>query len=659
MSIVKIEKINIIFPPELKERVLDLLQETGIAQVDNFDEEILKEYNTLKNSARNAKLIDCEYLAAEAQFAINFLDKFKDVKKQSLLKKLRDGGLLKIGKEKYDETIKNFDYKKAIEECKSLEEKINLSQNEIDKFAEEKARYDGWKKLQIDFGSGLETDYAKTTTGMIKTQDYNKLLEILAKGDENFVLEQIEIGGAETKIVFVYLKEKEEYFKKILNQADFKEVKFFELNSTVGQKIQNLDQNIIAHSAEKERLVLTARELVKKQNNLKIIFDYFSARLNYEKVSENLLNMNFVSVLQAWVPEKQFENLKENLQKISEQIYIFKVELKENDNVPVVLKNGNFIESFEGITKTYGLPKAGDMDPTWWLSLSFLIFFGFCLSDAGYGLFLAAASLFAIKILKIPKEKQGMLRLMIYCGIFTIIIGALFGSWFGVNLDTLPAGFLGDTLKKIRLIDPMKDPLTVMYAAFALGFLHILWGLIARFYQRLRDKKYLEAMLDTGLWLYFLPSLAYWAITYSRTGKMLVIIGAVLLILTQGRSSKNIFAKFFGGALGLYNTVAFFSDILSYSRLLALGLATAVISLIINQIAILMGGMVPYVGWIIMILIILLGHAFNFCINVLGSYIHSSRLEFVEFFGKFFEGGGRAFEPFRKNFKYISVKYSN
>jgi V/A-type H+-transporting ATPase subunit I len=655
MSIVKIEKADIVFPIKLKEQVLDLLQEKGIVQVDNFTKETIKKYQNT-NQIENIKCVDCEYVAAEAQFAINFLENFKKIEKKSLIEKIKSDGFLKIYKNDYEDAIKNFDYKKIIEECKNLEENINLSQNKIEELKQEKINYKEWKDLKIDFSKSLETENTKTLIGTIKTTDYDKLMENLAKGDRNFELQKISQNNTETKIIFIYLKNKEEAFRKILSQTDFEEVVFPGLNSTIQNKIENLEQSTLKYLEEKEKLVLKAKKLAKKQNNLKIIFDYYSSRLEREEASEHILDMNFVSAIQVWVPAKQLDNIKEDLQKISKRIDIFKVELREGEEVPVVLKNSDLIEPFEGVTNIYGLPKANEVDPTWWLSLSFLIFFGFCLSDAGYGLFLIAASLIAIKVLKVPREKQGMMRLIAYCGIFTFIIGAMFGGWFGINLDTLAPGFFGDILRKIRLVNPMEDPLMVMYVAFALGFVHILWGIIAKFYQSWRDKNYLEAILDSGLWLYFLPVLAYWAITQSQTAKTFVLAGVVILVLTQGRKSKNIFAKFFGGVLSLYNVVGYFSDILSYSRLLALGLATSVIAVIVNQIAVLMGNMIPYVGWIIMILIIVLGHIFNLAINVLGSYIHSSRLEFVEFFGKFIEGGGRLFEPFRKKFKYIMIR---
>lgn len=653
MSIIKIEKANIIFPLDLKEQVLDLLQEKGVVQVDNFDEKTIEKYNANKDKEENE--IDCQYLSAEAQFAINFLDQFKEVKKKNIIEKIKDDGILKISKDKYSETIKSFDYKEIIEKCKSLEENINLNQNKISEMTEEKSKYDGWKKLAFDFKNSLETEHTNTILGSIKTTDYDKLIDILAKGDKNFELQQVEVINTETKIIFVYLKEKEEYFKKVLNQAEFKETVFSELDGTIKQKIEELEKEIKKHSKEKEKLVADAKTLTKKQDSLKIISDYYSSQLEHNSTSERILDMNFVSVVCAWIPTKKFDSIKNGLLEISDKINIFNVEPEENDDIPVALKNGNFVESFEGITNIYGLPKAHEVDPTWWLSLSFLIFFGFCLSDAGYGLLLTAASLLAIKILKLPREKQGMMRLMVYCGIFTFIIGAMFGGWFGINIDALPVGFIGDTLRRLRLVNPMKDPLTVMYAAFALGFVHILWGITAKLYQSWRDKDYWGAILDSGLWLYFLPMLVYWAIAQSVMSRNLMLIGLVLLVLTQGRKSKNILAKFFLGILSLYNIVGYFSDILSYSRLLALGLATGVIATIINQVAILMGGMIPYVGWLVMILVILLGHVFNLGINILGSYIHSSRLEFVEFFGKFLEGGGRIFEPFRKKFKYISV----
>jgi V/A-type H+-transporting ATPase subunit I len=674
MSIVKIEKVNIVFPTKLKNQVLDFLQEKGVAQIEDFEENIIKKYNNPPNPSRIptvlrdgtdsyqegvAECADCEYLAAEAQFAINFLEGFKKKAKKSLKEKLQDireGGLLQVDKNKYQEVIKKFDYKKIIEQCKDLEEQINLHQNQITELNAEKNRFAAWSDLEVDFSHGLETENTKTIIGGIKTADREKLLDILAKGDENFEIQEVASDDTESKIIFSYLKTKEEIFKKALNAVNFKEADLSGVTSTVADKLVELEQKIAEHQKEVKKLTTAAKSLVKEQDNLKIVFDYYTSKISHHNAIDKTLNMNFVSIIKVWIPTQQIESLEQQLAKISSQINLIKVDLREGEEPPVALKNSNLIEPFEGVTNIYGLPKPNEVDPTWWLSLSFLIFFGFCLSDAGYGLILTAASILAIKILKMPREKQSMMRLIAYCGIFTFIAGALFGGWFGVDLDQLAPGPLSNFLLKIRLVNPMNDPLTVMYAAFALGFIHILWGIVAKFYQRWRDKQYVEAILDSGLWLYFLPVLVYWAITQSAIGKNLLLIGVAALVLTQGRTSKNILGKLFGGILSLYNVVGYFSDVLSYSRLLALGLATGVIAAIVNQIGGLLGEMIPYIGWLVMILVIIVGHIFNLAINVLGSYIHSSRLEFVEFFGKFMEGGGKMFEPFRKRFKYIVVK---
>ena len=193
-----------------------------------------------------------------------------------------------------------------------------------------------------------------------------------------------------------------------------------------------------------------------------------------------------------------------------------------------------------------------------------------------------------------------------------------------------------------------------------LGIIQVIVGILVSMWWKIKHKNYVSAVLDSGLWLYFILSILFWASTklgfVSFAGaKYLVWAGALAMIATQGRQNKNPILKVATGILSLYGLVGYLSDVLSYSRLLALGLATGIIAMVINLIAALTIEMVPYVGYVIAIFILIGGHTFNIGINALGAFIHSSRLQFVEFFPKFMEGGGRNFVPLQKESKYVRL----
>ena len=209
------------------------------------------------------------------------------------------------------------------------------------------------------------------------------------------------------------------------------------------------------------------------------------------------------------------------------------------------------------------------------------------------------------------------------------------------------------------ILDTQKDALTIMILSIGLGLIHILVGMSCKFYVCFKNKDYAGAFFDTGLWMTLLCGAAVLAAGLAF-GQILVTVGAVIacasalgLVLTQGRDKKNIFAKLIGGVASLYDITSYISDLLSYSRLLALGLTTGVMAQVFNMLSTLMGTNV--FGIIFMIVIFLIGHAITIGLNALGSYVHTMRLQYVEMFSKFYDGGGKPFEPFTLNSKNFKV----
>ena len=264
------------------------------------------------------------------------------------------------------------------------------------------------------------------------------------------------------------------------------------------------------------------------------------------------------------------------------------------------------------------------------------------------------------------------LKLFFYCGLSTLVWGILFGGYFGNVVDIVSEKFFGHTVTVPALwFVPLNDPMKLLVYSLLFGVIHLFVGLGIKGYLCLKDKKYMDFFCDVVLWfmlltgliLMLLPSDIFASIAQTeivfphvlnRAAQLLAAAGAVGIVLMSGRDNRNPALRLALGAYDLYNITGWLSDVLSYSRLLALGLATGVIASVINQ----MGSMLPdnMIGVVFFILIFLVGHAMNLAINLLGAYVHTNRLQFVEFFGKFYEGGGRPFNPFKENTKYTEVK---
>ncbi|MBQ2486935.1 MAG: V-type ATP synthase subunit I, partial [Ruminococcus sp.] len=270
-----------------------------------------------------------------------------------------------------------------------------------------------------------------------------------------------------------------------------------------------------------------------------------------------------------------------------------------------------------------------------------------------------------IKIFKPDKRMYNNLKLFQYCGISTTLWGLVFGSFFGDAPAAIYNMMTGSKITMAEMIrwptlDPQKDSLTLMVISIAFGLVHILVGMGCKFYSCLKRKDWAGAFFDTGLWMLLLIGFAVLAAGMVTT-PVLITVGAVIaiacavgLVLTQGRGKKGIVGKAIGGLASLYDITGYISDLLSYSRLLALGLTTGVMAQVFNMLATMMGTNV--LGIVFMVVIFIVGHLVNIGLNALGAYVHTMRLQYVEMFSKFYEGGGKEFEPFSLNTKYIKIQ---
>ena len=354
------------------------------------------------------------------------------------------------------------------------------------------------------------------------------------------------------------------------------------------------------------------------------------------------------------------------MERLCERVSSCYIEFGEADEekAPVKLKNNRFAAPAQSIVNMYSPPSHYDIDPTPLLAFFFYFFFGMMFSDAGYGLLMVIGTALAIKIFKPDTQMKNSLKLFQYCGVSTFIWGLIFASFFGDAPATLYNYFTGGniTMKEIfpwPTIDPQKDALMLMIISIAFGLVHILVGMGCKFYVCLKHKDYGGAFFDTGLWMLMLAGFAVLAVGMA-VGQTLIYIGAgiaiacaVGLVLTQGRHKKG-FGKVIGGLASLYDITGYISDLLSYSRLLALGLTTGVMAQVFNMLSTMFGK--SWFGIILLIIVFVIGHAINIGLNALGSYVHTMRLQYVEMFGKFYEGGGKEFKPFKLNSKYIKIK---
>jgi V/A-type H+-transporting ATPase subunit I len=393
--------------------------------------------------------------------------------------------------------------------------------------------------------------------------------------------------------------------------------------------------------------------------------DYLTGMKTRQDAEDESVHTSQAVLFQGWIPEAEEKALRDTLAPFEKDIELRLSKPGKDDNPPIVLENPECAKPFEMLTMLYGAPTYGSVDPSFPMMPFFLIFFGMCYGDAGYGAIITAIALYFLKkYRKMPDNIRQVLILVKYCGIATILYGAITGSWMGDMFDAFPfLSFFRPVKNFFTLIEPMQNPMLVLGISLGLGIIHIFYGILLAAYGNIRDGHYFAAFADQGGWLVLLTGLlifgagSFAAPDLLPAGKWMSAAGAAILVLTQGRAKKGIFSKLTSGVLSLYSVTSYLGDVLSYSRLLALGLVGGAVAMIINMMSTLCGGM-AYVGWIIGILIFFGGHVFSMVINILGAFVHPLRLQYVEFFGKFYSSGGTAFNPFCYKTKYVNLSDS-
>ena len=281
------------------------------------------------------------------------------------------------------------------------------------------------------------------------------------------------------------------------------------------------------------------------------------------------------------------------------------------------------------------------------------------LSDAGYGLVLAVVCFIVLKKYKLEGTMKKMITMFSICGVFTIFWGVMFGGYFGDLIEVWASTVMGKTIDIQPVwFDPMENPTKLLIWSLVFGVIHLFTAMGIDMYMKTKRGHVWDAIFDDLIWMIVIVGAACWlaggsfAAGLPKVGMILFVGGMIVLLLTGGRHNKGI-GKVTGGLSNVYGITSWISDILSYARLLALGLATGVIASVVNLLGAMAGTGVK--GAIALIIVGIFGHAFSMAINVLGAFVHSSRLQFVEFFGKFYEDGGEPFQPFMQDTKYVRI----
>lgn len=662
MAKVKIKKIEIAAAVSECDRIIKYLQKCGVVELSEN-----KHDDSLSFIDKSDRLSEIDGKLRTAEQAVNILSEY--VKKGGLLSSLN--GRTAISEKEFDTAEKNEDeIFRIAEETVKTKSEIEDSSVAAVRLRTQTEALAPWK----DFSLPLNCKYTKKTAVFIGTvplrHSREEILTALAEKipeTETVDAEIVNASDEATCIFAVCLREDSEAVEQALRTIGFAYLSD-PPGVTAAQKIAELkaetEKHLKAVETGKEKL----KELSEKYDKIQLLIDCLTIEKDKNEALQKVIKSKKICVISGFVAAKAGEKLKETI----ESKYcaaVFVTEPSDDDDVPVQLKNNGFASPLEGITEMYSMPGRDDIDPTSIMAFFYYFFFGMMLSDAGYGLIIAAATGFALlKFKNMDAKMRNNCKMYFFCGLSTVFWGAMYGSWFGDMPNIIGSNFFHtDKFSATALwMDPLSELMQLLVYCFIFGLVHLFVGVGIKAYNLWKHGKKFDAFCEsipTAVMIFGLSPIFFGLFTdipewLSKAGTPALILGVILVVATAGRSSKSIGGKIGGGLYGLYNLISgYLGDVLSYARLLALGLSTGVIAQVINMLCTLPSSNVLKV--IMLIVVGTLGHVANLGINIIGAYVHTNRLQYVEFFGKFYEGGGRAIRPLGINTKTYKFKEEN
>lgn len=463
--------------------------------------------------------------------------------------------------------------------------------------------------------------------------------------------ELLEVSGDKMQryLLLICHRADEEQVMELLRPKGFSAVTFPEITGTAAENLDRLHRELTENLASQQETVAAIAACAGARDALRVYADRLSADAALDEDSQRLLTDGAILFFEGWCPADNVAEVERLLEQSGCAWSVEDPAPEEYPEVPVQLKNNWLTRPLNMVTEMYSLPAYDGVDPNPLMAPFFILFFGLMLADMGYGILMVLASVVIGKKYR-PKGTSGQLfELLGLCGVSTIVWGALTGGFFGDFIPQLARLINPEsTLTLPSLFTPLNDALMVLIGSLILGVLQIFTGMAISFYKQVKRGQTMAAICNEGAWYAVFVLFGVAAVTGAWKYSMLTVLA--ILLVTQGYGKKGIGGKLMGIGGSLYNHVTgYFSDILSYSRLMALMLAGAVIAQVFNTLGAITGNIVAF------LLISFVGNALNFGLNLLGCYVHDLRLQCLEYFGRFYEDGGKLFSPLAMDTKYVDI----
>lgn len=536
-----------------------------------------------------------------------------------------------------------------------------------------------WETMTVPMDTVKNTPRVHYFIGLLASKDVERVRE------QEYLEAEFMNESATVPTILACKEDDTRIVQNFLKTVEWQDYVFPKLPGTPREAIESLNRRIAEIDGEYDA---AQKELEARGETIETLQNALDAEtIDADRLSANndLSYTAHAFVLEGWVRDDEVEKTEQAIKNVTEA-YSFEVrDPVEGEEPPSVVKNNRFVRPFEEVQTLYSRPTYGTIDGTPYMTPFYILLFGLMLSDTGYGILLMLGTLLYIKKKKPTGMSAGISRVLFWGGLSTIVWGVLCGSFFGITKTSASTIEVGGVFSQISmffeklgifpaLLDPMQNSMVMLGLCFGLGVLHIVAGYIVGAIDKFSKGDWKSAIFDQISWVLitlglvvgFLPAIAGMAgmsVTLPKSVTMPALIaagvGALMVVLFKGREKRNILKRMMSGLGGLYDVTSVLADILSYARLFALGIATGVIGQVFNMLCGMLASasnpVMKIVGAIGSIVLLVLLHTFNVAINALGAFVHCARLQYVEFYGKFYESGGKEFRPLSYNTKHVQV----
>ncbi|WP_278529793.1 V-type ATP synthase subunit I [Enterococcus asini] len=647
MAVKEMKKLSIICEKEAQERILRVLQGTQQVEIDDIyadsaNEDWLKEY--FADSQQYEDSGNTEALIRQIQELVRFIRDHGSAKE-----KVTE---LKRGVTSFGDFEKTFDETKLKKELTTITQLKERWDQNLAATKQAQAQEDWgttWQNLDID----IEDSRDKNVTALIGIlpNDQWEAFQDQLKQTTQIYSEYISNDQKETAFALLYLRKETPNVLELMQDFGARS----ETKPYPGQPKEILQQakaDLSQLAQERKELAQLIGEKKAQVYHLQQAEEVLLAQNQRELAQAGIVESQYLAVIRGWIGADEVPILKRVLAQAfpNEQVYLSlddpTAEEIAANKTPTKLKNNPVVQPFEMLTEMYSIPKYDEIDPTPWMMPFYLVFFGMMVADFGYGLLMLVATTVGLKALTLPKGTQRFLKLFQYLSVSTIVWGLIYGSSFGVEMP-------------VYLLSPSKDFMAIFGLSMVFGGIQIFTGLFLAGKENMRKKDYVAAVNQGFSWQGILAGILIAALgamvvksqALTMIGAILAIISALAVLLTSVLGAKSKVGGFFMGLYDLYGITSYIGDFVSYSRLMALGISGGSIAAAFNM---LVGYMPPAARFTVGIVLIVVLQGLNIFLSLLSAYVHAARLQYVEFFGKFYTGGGRAFRPLKPAEKYMN-----